>query len=134
MSTRINLYIDVPGDDRGAVLERRDELVRHLSGLGVRLSMTDDGTYVYLVDDGLPTLGEQMTRGPAVMARGETGVPFGSAAHTAALVDHLAIDHAALRRVWAMTGEWLKADGTSTMAVMHRSVALQVREAIGGQP
>jgi hypothetical protein len=60
MMARLTVYIDIPGD-RYAVLDRRDEIVKALEPLGIRLSMTDDGTYVYLVDVGIPTISDRLT-------------------------------------------------------------------------
>ena len=42
------------------MLDRRDEIVEHLKALGIRLSMTDDGTDIYLVDEGVPTIGDRL--------------------------------------------------------------------------
>lgn len=56
---RLNVYIDIPAD-RYAVLDRRDQIIEALEPLGIRLSMTDAGTYVYLVDAGIPTIGNRL--------------------------------------------------------------------------
>jgi len=58
--TRVNFFIDIPGT-REEVLDRRDEIVDALEPLGLRLSMTDCGTDVYLVDRGVPTVGDVVT-------------------------------------------------------------------------
>lgn len=60
-TTRLYLYIDVTGD-RFAVLDWRNEIIEKLGELGIRLSMTDDRTHVYLVDPEIPTLGDRLTR------------------------------------------------------------------------
>jgi hypothetical protein len=60
MARRLTLFIDVATDDRERLLDRRDEYVAALASVGVRLSMTDSGTDVYLVD-GLPTVGDRVT-------------------------------------------------------------------------
>lgn len=60
-TTTVSFYIEIPGD-RHAVLDRRDEIIEALAPLGIRLSLTDDGTEVYLVDAGVPTLGDVHSR------------------------------------------------------------------------
>lgn len=44
---------------RPAALDRRDEIIAHLKLIGLRLSMTDDGTDIYL-SDGVPTIGDRL--------------------------------------------------------------------------
>lgn len=56
----ITIIVNTPGD-RATILERRDEIVAHLEKIGLRLSMTDDGTDAYMVDGGIPTIGEALT-------------------------------------------------------------------------
>jgi hypothetical protein len=57
----LNLMINIPGD-RTAVLARRDSILDNLTQeLGIRVSMYQDGLDVYLVDEGIPTLGDLFT-------------------------------------------------------------------------
>jgi hypothetical protein len=58
--TRLSFYIDVPGD-REAALDRRDEITAALAALGIRISLTDDRTDVYMADRAIPTLGDALT-------------------------------------------------------------------------
>jgi hypothetical protein len=55
----ITIIVNTPGE-RATILERRDEIVAHLEKIGLRLSMTDDGFDFYMVDDGIPTIGEAL--------------------------------------------------------------------------
>lgn len=48
--------------DRMAALEKRDEIIEALKPLGIRVSLTDDGTEIYLADEGVETLGEHIAR------------------------------------------------------------------------
>lgn len=59
MSTTVNLHIEIPGD-REAVLDRRDKIIDALEPLGIRTSLIDDGTEVYLADRGVRTIGDIM--------------------------------------------------------------------------
>jgi hypothetical protein len=56
----ITIIVNTPGD-RATILERRDEIIAHLTKIGLRLSMTSDGTDVYMVDGSIPTIGEALT-------------------------------------------------------------------------
>ena len=60
---RLNFYVHTPHiqGNRYALIDRRDEIVDKLKELGLRVSMTDDGTDIYMVDEGVPTLGDVVT-------------------------------------------------------------------------
>lgn len=60
MIRKLNFHVAVNRDSRAATLERRDEIIDALEASGLRLSMTDDGTEVYMVDDGVKTFGERI--------------------------------------------------------------------------
>lgn len=44
-------------------IERRDEIIGHLELIGVRVSLTDCGTNIRMVDQGIPTIGEAVGAG-----------------------------------------------------------------------
>jgi hypothetical protein len=57
----ITLMINTPGD-RSRVIARRDVIVSNLTEeLGLRVSMYDNGLDVYLVDEGIATVGDVAT-------------------------------------------------------------------------
>lgn len=53
----ITLHVETLGN-REAVLDRRDEIIDALRPLGIRVSLINNGTEVYLADAGVPILNE----------------------------------------------------------------------------
>ena len=56
-STTLTFYVET-ALGRLDALERRNEIIDHLRELGLRLSMTDDGTYIHMADVGAKTISD----------------------------------------------------------------------------
>jgi hypothetical protein len=56
----VTFTVAIPGTLAHA-LDRRDEITALMSAIGVRISLTDGGTDVRLVDHGLPTIGDALS-------------------------------------------------------------------------
>jgi hypothetical protein len=58
-ATKLTFYLST-ALGRLDALDRRQEITEALEPLGIRVSLNDCGTTIYLVDEGVPTLAEQM--------------------------------------------------------------------------
>lgn len=63
----LSFHLDVPGG-RLAALDLRDEIVEALKPLGIRVSLIDCGTEVYLAAPGAATLGDQIMAASGALA------------------------------------------------------------------
>jgi hypothetical protein len=64
MSTTLTLYITTdPELSRYELLDRRDEITAALAPLGIRVSLTDEGTTVHLADAGANTVSDVLAGG-----------------------------------------------------------------------